>query len=144
MLHCRKMWEVRNHDCWYYGRLVDANIDRKRILYSISSTNCCNIDIHRISSKSSSSYLSRPTICKWSKSYEKDNGVFNCELDEEGMNDFGKYKNSIGIFNSCRLKNYTDGQTFWQAIVPVHPKLSSFAIKILQLSCCTKIKILSQ
>lgn len=55
------------------------------------------------------------------------------ELDEKGMNDFGKYKNSTEIFNSRRLKDYTDEQTFWQAVAPVHLKLSSFAIKILQL-----------
>lgn len=54
-------------------------------------------------------------------------------LDEEGMNDFGKYKKSTEIFNSRRLRGYTDGQTFWQAVAPIHPKLSSFAIKILQL-----------
>jgi len=55
------------------------------------------------------------------------------ELDGEGMNNFEKYKNSTGIFNSRRLRDYTDGQTFWQTVAPVSSKLSSFAIKILQL-----------
>lgn len=55
------------------------------------------------------------------------------ELDEEGMNDFGKYKNSTEIFNSRRLRDYTDGQTLWRAVASIHPKLSSFAMKILQL-----------
>ncbi|XP_077260899.1 uncharacterized protein LOC143896758 [Temnothorax americanus] len=55
------------------------------------------------------------------------------ELDEEGMNDFGKYKNSTEIFGSRALKDYTNEQTFWQAVASIHPKLSAFAIKILQL-----------
>lgn len=43
------------------------------------------------------------------------------ELDKEGMNDFLKYNNSREIFDSRKLREYTDGQIFWQAVAPIHP-----------------------
>lgn len=61
------------------------------------------------------------------------------ELDEEEMNDFRKYKNSIEIFGSRQLKDYTNDKPTKQStnflvgscFYTIHPKLSAFAIKIL-------------
>ncbi|KYN11791.1 hypothetical protein ALC57_16046 [Trachymyrmex cornetzi] len=84
---------------------------------------------------------------RFANDHDRMKKVMEClinELDEEGMNDFAKYKNSTGIFSSRRLRDYSDGHTFWQAVAPVHPKLSSFAIKILQLPAAVpKLKFYS-
>lgn len=52
--------------------------------------------------------------------------LLNNKLDEEKIDDFTKYKNSTEIFGSNRLKSYTNGQTYWQAVAAVHLKLSFF------------------
>ncbi|XP_039315529.1 uncharacterized protein LOC120360042 [Solenopsis invicta] len=54
------------------------------------------------------------------------------ELDPDQMNEFGNYRDSTKLFSSRRLKEY-DALSFWRVVSSVHPKLSSFAMKILRL-----------
>lgn len=54
------------------------------------------------------------------------------ELDPNQMNKFRNYRDSTEFFSSRHLKGY-NALSFWRVVSSVHPKLSSFAMKILRL-----------